>query len=213
MTNPFTEEYYLRGPESGLSNYVDYSWKPDLTIPACRAIMRYIGLQPSETILDWGAARGYMVRGYRELGVAAWGYDISKWAIENCDPAVVAYVSNRCPLNAPYWIVAKDVLEHVLFKDLKDTIRFFMEGARKGVLICVPLTAEPEGSYILEVDNQDSTHVIRWPFEHWLAFLQGCIDDSNAPFVVNGSFRLPGLKEYGGLRHNGCGFFTLRRYP
>jgi len=212
MTNAFTEEYFLRGPDTGLSNYRDYQWLETLTIPACESIVRYLAIRQDEPILDWGCARGYMVRAYRELGYKAWGYDISRWAIENCDPSVVAYVSNKCPLNAPYWIVAKDVLEHVPYPELKKTIRFFMEGARKGVLICVPLTREDGGSYILEQDNRDSTHVIRWPFQQWLEFLQEQIDDSGAPFLVSGGHRLPGLKEYGGLRHNGCGFFTLRRY-
>jgi len=212
MTNKFNQDYFTNGPASGLSNYVDYRWMPELTLSACRSIIRYLDLKPEEPILDWGCARGFMVRAYRELGYKAWGYDISEWAIANCDPSVSEYVSNQCPLNAPYWIVAKDVLEHVHIVDLKKTIRFFMEGARRGILICVPLTNEDGGPYVLDVDNQDSTHVIRWPFHQWLEFLQQQIDDLAAPFVVSGGHRLPGLKEYGGLRHNGCGFFTLRRY-
>jgi hypothetical protein len=33
MNHPYTEDYFMRGPESGLSNYRDYQWLPDLTIP------------------------------------------------------------------------------------------------------------------------------------------------------------------------------------
>ena len=212
MNSPFTDEYYLRGPQTGLSNYRDYRWIPELTIPAAKSVVKYLGISPGETILDWGCARGYYVRAYWEIGFKAWGYDISDWAIANCDPSVREHVSTQCPLMSPYWIIAKDVLEHVQYTDLKKTIRFFLEGARKGILICVPLADAIGGPYILDVDNRDSTHVIAWTFEQWVEFLQQQVDDTGFPFLVSGAFRLPGLKEYDGRPHNGCGFFTLRRY-
>lgn len=210
MTETFNEDYFLRGPETGLSNYTDYSWKPELTIPAAKAIIRYLGIEEDDLLLDYACARGYYVRAYRELGIMAWGYDISKWAIENCDPSVKKYVDTAHSIGMMDWIICKDGCEHFSFNDLRDSIRFFLS-AKKGALICVPITNE-EGQYILNVDEQDSTHIVRWTFQQWLEFLQEQIDLNSAPFTVSGSFRLPGLKEYGGLKHNGCGFFTLKRH-
>lgn len=213
MTNPFDRDYFMDGIRTRKSNYENYRHLPEITEAACRSVVRYMGIKEGDSLLDFGAALGTYILGYRALGIIAFGYDISKWAVENCIPAAAPYLSNRMPLQQADWIVAKDVLEHVIYKDLRETIKFFLDGAKKGALICVPLTQEDGGSYILDVDNSDSTHVIRWPFAQWIEFLQGCVDDLGSPFVVSGGHRLPGLKEYGGLRHNGCGFFTLRRYP
>lgn len=212
MTNPFDRDYFMDGVRTGKSNYENYRHMPEVTEAACRSVMRYLGIRENDSLLDFGAALGTYTLGYRALGIVAFGYDISKWAVENCIPEAAPYLSNKLPLQHADWIVAKDTLEHVIYKDLREAIKFFLDAARKGALICVPLTTVVDGEYVLGVDEKDATHVIRWPFREWLGFLQDIIDETAAPFVVYGSFRLPGLKEYGGLRHNGCGFFTLRRY-
>lgn len=212
MNNPFDRDYYMDGVATGKSNYVNYRWIPEITIPACESIVRFLGVKEGDTLLDFGAGLGTYVRAYRHIGITAFGYDVSRWAVENCDPTVADYMSFRGPMQSADWIIAKDVLEHIIYKDLRETVKFFLAGVRKAALICVPLSREEGGSYILEVDNRDSTHVIRWPFGMWMDFLQQQIDDGGHSFLVSGGFRLPGLKEYGPLKHDGCGFFTLRRY-
>jgi hypothetical protein len=212
MTTPFDRDYFMDGVRTGRSNYENYRHMPEKTEAACASIIRYLGIREGDSLLDFGAALGTYVLGYRSLGVLAWGYDISRWAVDNCVQGAAPYMSNKMPLQKADYIVAKDVLEHIPMKELGAVLRFFMEGARKAVLICVPLTETENGPYIQDCDNQDSTHIIRWPLQQWTEFIQAAIDDEHADFLVSAGFRLPGLKEYGPIKHNGCGFFTLRKY-
>lgn len=210
MTNPFNEDYFLRGVETKVSNYENYRWLPHITIPACHAIMRYLGVDAGSSLLDYGAALGFYVKAYRELGVRAQGYDISEFAVGQSD----GRVSHVRPDGEFDWMVCKDVLEHINYVDLAEHFRYFLRHTLRAVLICVPVALEENGAYVLEADNQDTTHLIRWTLEGWLQFAQHIIDEEGAQFLVSASHRLPGLKEFGhGTgRHNGCAFLTLRRF-
>src|SRR5436305_1382867 len=84
----YDEDYFLRGKESGKSLYSDYRWLPELTIPMVCAMIRHLGIGPDDTVLDFGCARGYVVKAFQELGYIAYGYDTSEWAVQNADPAV-----------------------------------------------------------------------------------------------------------------------------
>jgi len=45
------------------------------------------------TLLDIGCAKGFHVQDLRELGVDAWGVDVSPYAIGEADPVVAPYLS------------------------------------------------------------------------------------------------------------------------
>lgn len=165
----FDEDYFLRGKQTGKSNFSDYRWLPSLTIPVCKLIMRYLGGVPSppeknssvwkranssgDSVLDYGCARGYYVKALRGLGYDAWGYDISEWAIANCDESISKFVSTTLPqltAGGPRsfdFILAKDVLEHIEEAELGDVIRYFIEHAHKAAFIIVPLAAEDGGLF------------------------------------------------------------------
>jgi len=111
----FGEDYYLNGIEAGISNYVDYRWLPELTIPMAKSFIEIFGIKKENTVLDFGCSRAYFVKALREHGVFAYGVDVSKWAIENCHEDVKAFVSNDLYVyHNPYeYIFSKDVLEHI----------------------------------------------------------------------------------------------------
>jgi hypothetical protein len=216
--SPFTEDYYLRGPASGLSNYEDYSWHPELTVPVVKLMMRYLGAKKGDTVLDYGCARGYYVKALLGLGYDACGYDISRWAINNCDPEVQGLVFNHppdCRMVADY-ILAKDVLEHIALPELEKVIESFIEMTVKAALIIVPLAAKdailPLPSYVSPVDNQDSTHKIAWTLDEWLMFIQAAIDASARAFTISGSYKMPGVKRAADPYPRSCGFLVLRRF-
>lgn len=209
----FDEDYFLRGEATGRSNFTDFRWLADKTIPACLRLVERLGMRKTDTVLDYGCARGYMVKAFRWIGIEAYGYDISQWAIEHCDPDVKAVVTNELPLPFVDWIIAKDVCEHIPEPELAETVRTFLQKARKGILIVVPLAATTGGLYVSQRDNADVTHVIRWTLCDWLKFLQRSVDDSGQPFTVNGAYKQPGLKEdITSTTPSACGFLTLRRY-
>lgn len=207
LTETFDQSYYMDGVRSGKSNYQDYKWLPDLTIPACRKIAEYLGAGPTESIVDIGCARGFAVKAFRQLGYRAYGYDISEWAIANCDPDVRQWVSNEFPKRSFDWATIKDCAEHVPFCELSALVRRLSEQVSKGMLFIVPLAEVTGGKYIRKEDEMDATHIIRWTLDDWIAFLE-----ENAPeFNVNASYNIHGIKPAASATRHSCGFFTLIR--
>ena len=62
----FDENYYERGAETGKSLYSHYRWMPELTIPMCHHIAKYLELKETDKVLDFGCAKDfqYMVLDY-----------------------------------------------------------------------------------------------------------------------------------------------------
>ena len=67
----YDADYFLRGKQTGRSLYENYRWLPDLTIPMVAAMIRHLGIKPDDKILDFGCARGYVVKAFREMGYRA----------------------------------------------------------------------------------------------------------------------------------------------
>lgn len=206
----FDSDYYLRGPASGKSNYENYQWLPDETIPMAQMMMRALGVAPGDTLLDFGAARGYLVKAFRMLGVEANGYDISEWAVKNCDPEVANYMATELradPMSYDY-IVAKDCLEHITEPELTTLLPKLYKATKKSLLVIVPLSADEDGPYLCPKDEKDVTHKIRWSLCDWIDFLQGI----DRRMVVMGSYYVPGIKQCNTAWENSCGFLIIRRF-
>ncbi len=210
MTNQFDEDYFLRGPATGKSNYQDYRWLEDRTMAFAVALMKSIGIRPGDTLLDYGTARGFTVKALRRLGVLSFGYDISTWAIENCDLEVIGYVSNSSKiLSDEYdYVLCKDCAEHLELPTLRSVADILIANTRKSILVIVPLSFMEGTDYVRKEDNQDSTHIIRWPLQSWMDFFQSRVGDK---FSVSGSWHLPGLKPTSLSHIKSCGFVTLSR--
>lgn len=202
----YDADYFLRGKESGKSLYTNYQWLPQLTIPMVRAIVQHCGIKKQDHILDFGCARGYMVRAFREEGYFARGYDVSKWAIENADETVYHYLTSRPELaligrNCD-WVIAKDVLEHVENVDMTvDTLKGI---AKKGVFVVVPL-AHCKGEYDVPEYEMDVTHIHRRPLQWWVGHFH------QEGWAVEGQYRVEGVKDNYAQYPTGNGFITCRR--
>jgi hypothetical protein len=178
-----------------------------LTVPACKKIAEYLGMRRGDSVLDYGCSRGYYVRALRMLGYRAFGYDVSEWALENCDPEAADYVSKAFPTRAYDWLTAKDVFEHIPLEQLTVTVNSLNNKVTKGMLIIVPLAQGHGGKYIRSEDEMDSTHVIRWTMEAWISFLE----DHAPDFNVNASYNIHGIKPAAAHVRHSTGFFTLIR--
>lgn len=210
-SHPFGEDYFLRGPESGLSNYVNYSWKRDLTVFCAARMMLALGARSGDRVLDYGCARGYYVAALRLLGYQASGFDISEWAVANCHPEVKEYVTNSLASfypNSMEWVVCKDVLEHIPEAQLAGVVESLLRIASKGILIIVPLCGGGN-RFVAPQDNEDKTHVNCWYLETWVDFLQKQVDALNIPALVSGGFRLRGVKEACDPYPRSVGFLTI----
>jgi cyclopropane fatty-acyl-phospholipid synthase-like methyltransferase len=207
MKTPFNEDYYMRGPDTGLSNYRDYRWMPDATISMATHLKRFLGISQGETLLDVGCARGFYVKALRMIGVNAFGYDVSEWAIANCDPDVAPFVRNHFN-GEPYdYVFSKDCFEHVPHAELETLVKRLLLSTGKTFFAIVPLAFSWGGRYVHPKEEQDSTHVIRWAFTDWLQFF----DHASPDFVALGSLRYPGLKPGCFECEGGYGFFKLER--
>lgn len=207
QSNPFDEDYFLRGPETGKSNYVNYTWMPERTIAFAERLISHWGANQGDTALDFGCSRGYVVRALRMKGILAYGYDISMWAIENADEMAKPFVSNG-PIHYTSfdYVLAKDVLEHVAAHDIDDALDRLIGLVRKKLTIIVPLQARDSVRYVRDEDNKDATHAICWPLEQWLYNVSSALPDGAH---ATASWDIPGLKPTSRKPFQSCGFIEV----
>lgn len=202
----YNEDYFLRGKQTGKSLYENYGWMPDLTVPMVCSIVSHLGIGHRDTILDFGCARGYVVRAFREMGYDAWGHDISQWALENADESVKEHlICNESTLwNGSFdWVIAKDVLEHVL--QVEDTVAQLKKMAKVGVFAVVPLSAVDGGKYVVREYEKDVTHLHRLTLASWVDIF------ARPGWSVEASYRVKGVKDNYANYPTANGFITCRR--
>ncbi len=83
-------EMYFDGPrEYGYGGYrYDGRWKP-----VAKDIIDHFGLKPGDKVLDVGCGKGFLVKDLLELGIDAYGIDVSKYALVNCEKEVIGRLS------------------------------------------------------------------------------------------------------------------------
>lgn len=203
---PFTEGYYMRGEGS---NYRDYRWLGEVSLTFAIHLANHLEMQAGSTVLDVGCSRGYLVKALRMMRMRATGYDISTWAIENCDPDVKDYVSTELIAEPEQYdfIISKDTIEHIPIEELSELIPRLCASTKRALLFIVPLTAYFGGKYLREEDEADVTHKIRFTLPDWLLFLGPLAKG----FTVSGSYHIKGCKAASEKVPQSCGFFTLTR--
>lgn len=204
----YDADYFLHGKESGKSLYEDYHWLPDLTIPMAGTIANLLGIRKDQSILDFGCARGYVVKAFRLLGFEAYGVDASEWAIENGDPEVrnCLQVGTR-PYGRYSWIIAKDVLEHVPAEELLNLVPRLLDSASLGIFVVVPLSPTIDQPYVVPEYELDVTHVVRWDLPRWVALFQAY---NRGRFDIQADYLVPGIKDNYSQFPKGNGFIILR---
>lgn len=209
MDSPYDADYYLNGASTGRSNYTDYRWLPELTLPMARLVMMLMGIQKGDRLLDFGAARGYFVKAMRKHGVEAWGVDVSQWAVDNCDPAVKEYMSTKLTVRPRYfdYIWCKDVLEHIEVDELCMILSDLSDSVMRGMFFIVPLAESKGGKFICPHDEQDPTHVNRYTMEEWLTIIS-----NHCPgFSVFASYHVPVLKKVSEMYPRSTAFIHAKR--
>lgn len=124
-----------------------------------------------KTALEVGCGVGHRARALYNLGVDAYGFDISKWAIDNCPypemknrlswGTVLDDISGEFNDYEYDLIICYDVLEHINEEDLDKAIENIKAWTKKHVLISVPVLGDPNLS-------NDPTHKIFWSKEQWI---------------------------------------------
>jgi SAM-dependent methyltransferase len=195
----YDKDYYENGLKSRKSLYENYRWLPDLTIPLAEEILinmkksKTFSLMKNPVVLDFGCAKGFLVKAFREIGVDAYGVDISDYAISQSDSAIKPYIRCLDLTSLPYpdswppvdYIVAKDVLEHLSKEILELTLKE-LRSISPRILVVVPLG--DGNNYYIEEYESDPSHKIREELDWWENIL-----------VKNG-FRVSGTYEVGNLK-------------
>lgn len=206
----YGEDYYERGIETGLSLYSNYRWMPERTIPFCHSLIELLGIKEDETILDFGCAMGYVVKGFRLLHRQAWGVEISEYAVNKAPEDVRPYImlvepEDEIPLacDKPYtWCIVKDVLEHIEHEELSAALKRLRRGC-KSMYVIVPLGRGEK--YNAPAYDKDITHIIRECLVWWSGQF------ANAGFTVESAkYLVKHLKDNWESWAQGNGFFLLR---
>jgi SAM-dependent methyltransferase len=166
----YDKDYYEHGIETGKSNYQNYRWIPELTIPMAMTIIDFLQIAKGEMVLDFGCAKGYLVKALRMLHRNAWGVDISSYALSFADPEIRSFLVNDLNkldgLNFKY-IICKDVLEHITEFDLRKLLISFK--ARK-LFSVIPLG--DNGVFVAPSNQTDVTHITCRPRDWWLTLFE-----------------------------------------
>lgn len=160
MTNLFNEDYFENGVKKGISGYENYHYIPERSYSEAISIAQFCSLP--NTFLDFGCGKGYLVHALRQLGIDAYGEDISDYALSNCHPRVKGFVS-RPTTRFFDFIFAKDVLEHV--PNLQETLSALRERCDHGLFV-VPLG--DNGVYRIREYEVDKTHLIKEDEDFWI---------------------------------------------
>lgn len=202
MRSLYDEDYYERGIETGRSCYSNYRWMPELTIPLAARIIEYLNIGENDKILDFGCAKGYLVKAFRLLHREAYGFDLSEYAISCADEDVKKYVSNE--FKGHYeWVIAKDVFEHIEYEKINDWLRRILS-VSDNLFAIIPLGDGKK--YIVPAYELDETHIIREDVNWWKRTFEKA-----GYVVVDCCYKVKYIKENWERWDKGNGFFRLKR--
>lgn len=206
MDEVYGEDYYERGLAIGISGYSNYRWMPELTIPLAMTMIDHLGIERGQSVLDFGCAKGYLVRALRLLYRDAWGVDISTYAIANVDldTKEFCFINNSqnplMSMNVFDFCIAKDVFEHINEDYIGSTLKSIP--ANK-MLVIIPLGEN--GKFKVPVNNLDVTHVICKDELWWIHKFS-----ENGFTVTDFTHHIRGIKDaYVKKYPKGHGVFTL----
>jgi len=203
----YDEDYFERGMELGISGYSNYRWIPELTIPVCARIVEELNIRDSDTILDYGCAKGFYVKAFRLLHKQCWGFDISEYALSQVDREVKPFVSSDLKLfhrtNFDV-VITKDVLEHIEYSNIRDVLRN-IHSITNSFLFCV-IPIGRDGKYIVPLYELDKTHIIREDLYWWNLTFEEC-----GFGIVFSKYTMKHIKQNYEKWEEGNGFFLLRK--
>lgn len=205
MEDKFNEDYFENGVEKKLSGYTNYRYMPTRSYEEAIALK---SRWKEGKVLDYGCAKGYLVHALRQLGFDAYGQDISRYAIDNCHPAVKDYVSFEEKWMGFQYIVCKDVMEHVPEDCVLNTLRvikssLMQDRTKREALFVIPLG--DDGKFRIREYEMDVTHVTKKDEDWWIDKLKQA-----GFFIVDFKYKFGDIKKKWQGYEYGNGFFFVR---
>lgn len=200
MKEQFNEDYYERGIEKGVSGYTNYSYMPTRSYEEASSFSNIV----YGKVLDYGCAKGYLVHALRQLGVDAWGFDISDYAVENAHPPVKEYINNPNQPKLFDFIICKDVMEHVpeeqiplVLKDMQNKLSVLGE-----IIFVIPLG--DNNIFRIREYELDVTHVTKKDEDWWINTFR-----ENGFKTLDFKYKLGDVKKKWQGNDYGNGIFTV----
>ncbi|HTD98173.1 MAG TPA: DUF4062 domain-containing protein [Mucilaginibacter sp.] len=174
----FDFNYFENGILKQLSNYEPYQWIPSKFHNKAARVIEIAQVKPKDLILDYGCAKGFLVRAFRELNYLAWGCDISNYAIENCDSKVksdcflikgTTLIPNELNNLKFHTISFIHVLEHIEVKEITRILSTIITLAG-GIYVEVPLGNGI--NYNNTRHENDKTHLHKNAMEWWIEIFE-----------------------------------------
>jgi cyclopropane fatty-acyl-phospholipid synthase-like methyltransferase len=209
----YNADYFERGVQTGISGYQNYSWMPELTLKMAHYMVMLLPMADEETVLDYGCAKGFLVKALRTLDIDADGVDVSPDALGPVAPEVrpychlVGHSGDPDVFRRDYdWMVSKDVFEHMTESEL-DLLLANARQRIKRIFAVVPL-GRPDGSgFVIPEYDRDATHVTVRPADWWKQIFA-----RNGWRTARFSKSFKGVKDSWTSAHpDGNGFFVLAR--
>lgn len=200
MTNlcKYNRDYYEDGIRKGLSGYENYHYINTRSFSEAIEIIKRFKFN---SVIDYGAAKGFLVHALRQLGKEAYGEDISDYALSVCLEDVRPYMSKPCDRKADL-LVGKDVLEHISVDEMPAILEFLRNRAEQ-FLFVIPL-GDNDVFRIREYEI-DVTHVTKKDEDWWINSFR------DAGFqIIDFDYSMGRIKEkWTRIYPFGNGFFTL----
>jgi hypothetical protein len=163
-------------------------------------------------VLDYGCAKGFLVKALRILDVDSWGVDLSDYAISQAPSEVRKYCSRIMGSDDPAafsrdydWLLSKDVFEHIAEDDLRKLLAHARRRVKR-MFAVIPLGVSDSGANFVVPDyDRDITHVTARTASWWEALFV-----STGWKVDRFSHTFPGVKEnWTNAWPEGNAFFVL----
>jgi|7_EtaG_2_1085326.scaffolds.fasta_scaffold02169_11 cyclopropane fatty-acyl-phospholipid synthase-like methyltransferase len=187
----YDEDYFENGKASGKGWLENYRWMPHRSHKEAGGFINCLGLDKDSYVLDFGCAKGFLVRAFNELAIRADGCDISDYALSfasdncwNCSTEKAWKDHYDCGYTH---IVSKDVFEHLTPDQLDNLLQKFLKVA--DVLMCaVPIG--DSGKYRIAEYHQEISHIIIEDEDWWSRrFLK------NGWKIIKDYEHVPGIKD------------------
>ena len=154
----YDADYFERGRVTGKGWLMNYHWMPRRTFKEAFGFIDTLELNESHYVLDFGCAKGFMVRALRELEIMADGCDISEYALSFAPKGCWNCSDKNEWENRKYThVLVKDVFEHLYPNQLTETLEK-ISGISSKIMCVIPLG--DNGLYRIPQYHTEISHII-----------------------------------------------------
>jgi hypothetical protein len=202
----YDENYFENGRDTGKSYYQNHRWMPRRSFREAFAFIDNLNLDENSKVLDFGGAKGFIVKALRILEIDSDVCDISEYALSFApEGSWNSSIDKNWELheNAYTHIISKDVFEHLTPKQLNLTLIKLKKLAP--IMMCVVPLGD-NGIYRISEYHLDISHIIAENEEWWKSAF------NNAGWTIVKEFKhLKGLKDsWYHKNHNGNRVYILK---